>query len=259
LERGLQRIQLAGFGFIYLFFFMSLNKIFSTQGSRFKWIIFAAASYLCILLSLTRTYVAFSTVIALIYIFRNSKFYIKGLIAGGVIVAAFVIPNLEFVQNMVQMTKEDLGSSKDYIRVQAAQYFLNDFQPSVVTRILGNGIEYGENDYGIFIQRMGAVKGYFIGDLGLIGLYIYLGLLAIAAYVIIFYKGFIEKLSSGMNYLKMFIAFILLIGLNSFATYNTSFLLAIVFVVYLYEANRRDANEVPVTEEWDSQLTGDKQ
>ena len=249
--RGFQRIQLSGFGFIYLFFFMSLNKIFINKHGNIKWIIFAVAAYTCILLSLTRTYIAFTTIIALIYVLRNSKMYVKGLIIGGIVAAIFVIPNLSFVQKMVETTKSDVAESKDYIRIQAARYFLDNFQPSVITRILGNGFSYGDkSDYGKLMTKLNQSEFYYVEDLGLIGLYIYLGVLAILAYIIIFYKGLKEKLSSGMNYLKMFITYLLFIGLNSFATYNTSFLLCIVFVLYLYEVDKDSRTHLPETDEW---------
>jgi len=251
LTRGFQRIQLSGFGFIYLFFFMSLNKIFISKQGNIKWIIFAIAAYTCILMSLTRTYIAFTTIIALVYLFRNSKMYVKGLIIGTLIIAIFVIPNLSFVQKMVETTKGDVAESKDYIRIRAAQYFLDNFQPSVFTRILGNGFSYGDkSDYGKFMTKLNLSEFYYIEDLGLIGLYVYLGVLAVLAYIIIFYKGLTQKLSSEMNYLRMFIAYLLFIGLNSYATYNTSFLLCIVFVLYLYEANKNSRTNVPEVDKW---------
>ena len=250
-ERGVQRIQLTGFGFIYLFFFMSLNKIFSNRKRMMKWVLLCAISYVCIVLSLTRTYIVFSTVIGLIYLFRNSNFFIKALIAGGIITGAVIIPNLTYVQNMVQLTKEDIGKNKEYVRIQAAEYFLNDFQRSPMTRVLGNGIAYGENEYGRHMENVNKIQGFYVEDLGLIGLYIYMGLLGVIAYVIIFYKGFREKLSDEFRYLKMFVAFLLFIGLNSYATYNASFIACIVFVLYLYEVDRSNRAEEEESDEWD--------
>jgi len=90
-----------------------------------------------------------------------------------------------------------------------------------------------------------------VEDLGLIGLYIYMGLLGVIAYVIIFYKGFREKLSDEFRYLKMFVAFLLFIGLNSYATYNASFIACIVFVLYLYEVDRSNRAEEEESDEWD--------
>ncbi|MDI9873362.1 hypothetical protein [Flectobacillus rivi] len=213
---------------------MSLNKISNKEGS--SWFIWMGLSLICIILSLTRTYIIFTLLLSGIYILRNSSIYIKIILVIVLYLGGQTISDSKIFQKLSETTSKDLESAEDYIRIKAATYFIGDFQPSPYTKILGNGFPYGtKSKFGRFTENLKKTDWFFIDDLGLLGLYIYLGPLAIIAYLVIFYKTFKVKLPSEFLYLKLFMVFIFLIGLNSYATYNSDFLIAIVFVFYLYE------------------------
>lgn len=234
LSRGFQRIQLRGFGFIYLFYFMTLNKISNKEG--ISWIVWWGLSLICIILSLTRTYIFFTVLLSGIYIIRNSSIYIKVLLVAILYLGIQSITDSKIFQKLNETTSKDLESAEDYIRIKAATYFIGDFQPSPYTKVLGNGFPYGtKSNYGRFTDNLKKTDWFFVDDLGLLGLYIYLGALGVLAYVLIFFKTLKATLPDEFLYLKLFMAFILLIGLNSYATYNSDFLVGIVFVFYLYE------------------------
>ncbi len=237
-SRGFQRIQLAGFGYIYLLFFMSLNKLVNKCSNKLLWFFLISACYIAIILSLTRTYLAFTTIIAIVYLYINSKFRIKLLLLLLITALVIFLPKFEYVKLMINLTEDNLSESKDYVRIQGVKYFLTEFQQSDFTRIFGNGFAYGDSDYSNFINQLKITDLLYIEDLGIIGLYVYMGILSIIAYILIFFKGIKEKMQKNKMYLKLFLIFVLLISFNSYAIYSVDFLLPLVFVFYLYEINK---------------------
>ena len=111
----------------------------------------------------------------------------------------------------------------------------NDFQKEPWTYALGNGFAFGRSAYGSRLVNLNTTQSLYIEDLGFIGLYIYAGIIAVLAYVIIFYKSFFAKIPEGFVYVKLFIAFLFLNGLTSFTSFSDSFVPAIVFCLYIMD------------------------
>ncbi len=232
-----QRIFINGDGFLFLFYFLSLNKYKSSKG--LLWIVFLLLSSLCIVLNQTRVYLASTFIITLFYLLQSTNFFLKVVLLIVCAVGFFFISETSFYETMQRRTKNDVQSGNNYIRVEAANYFLTDFQPSIFTRIFGNGTSYGEgNSYTEFVNTIQAKRLYYIEDIGFLGLYTYFGILAVIAYLIIFYKAFTAKLLSEHAYARMFIIFLLFTGLTTSATFNPGFIIPIVFAIYLFEKGR---------------------
>jgi hypothetical protein len=232
-DRGFQRIFVAGDGFLFLLFFLSINKYVSYKKS--SWLLLSIVTYVCIIITLTRVYILGASMLAIIYFILSKRTYIKVLVVTIVAVMFLVIPNLTFVKNLQVETNEQTSNIQDYIRFRAADYFTSDFQPSIITSVLGNGFAYGEKtSYGREILKLRS-EGYFIEDLGLLGLYIHLGVLAIIAYIMIYYKGLRTKLQDDFVYLKLFIGFMIFLSVTTSITFNSSFIFPIVFTLYLYD------------------------
>jgi hypothetical protein len=234
-SRGFQRILINGAGFLFLLFFMALNKVYVKQGR--KWVIILVLSYICILLSLTRLYILGSTLIAVVYMLQGRNVFLKVAIITGIIALVTIVPQLEVFQTLVDKTQSDLEVFKDYIRIQSANYYLGEFQPSFFTQIFGNGINSFQSNYGKKIMDLNKSSGFFIEDLGLIGLYINFGVLALVAYFMIFWKSFRTKMIESHVYTKMYIWFILFCSLTNYASFSGNFVVSIVLTLYLIEMN----------------------
>jgi len=190
---------------------------------------------LFMVLSLTRVYILSTAVISLFYIWKNQGVFLKTMLLAACYILATIASQLTVTQRLLTKTQDDTEDIQDYIRYQSAQYYLTDFQPSVVTRVIGNGFGYGDKtDYGRAIGQL-QNQGYFVEDLGLLGLYIYLGVFGIIAYFIIFYRSFKVSLPSNFHYLKMYIMFLFLNGLTNSATFSESGVLSIVFTLYIFD------------------------
>jgi hypothetical protein len=235
-DRSVQRIFLNGEGFLFLFFFYSINK-YSTSSSK-KWLLYALLAFSCVLLNQTRVFIASTSIITLWYILRSQTLVTRIVTLLAFSLLLLYVSQLEIVKTLTLKTGEQLSELEQYIRYKAAEHYLTDFQQSYVTYILGNGWGYGDKtEYGKKIQDL-QKHGYYISDLGLIGLYVHLGVLSILAYIIFFYKSMKLKLDKENQFLKMFVFFLLLAGATTSATFQAGYILPIVFTFYLLGRSR---------------------
>ena len=112
--------------------------------------------------------------------------------------------DLDVVQGLLDQTKSDLGDGSDYIRVQAAEFFLFEFSPNWVTAIFGNGIPYWNmSDYGIYINMLQTKYGFYLEDVGIIGYYAQIGIFGVLSFILIWVYSFLYPLPICNDYLSL--------------------------------------------------------
>jgi hypothetical protein len=234
-DRGFARILIAGLGFIYLLYFLALNNYFTTKNK--KWLFISVFCFVGIFMTLTRQ-VIFSCVLLsflLMYMRLNlgKRFLAFGL---AIAVGAYVIPNLKFVQILVNQTKEQSTSYKDDQRFMAFTYYLNDFAPDEFARIFGNGeASLGNSYYGIYMQNVQTERHLFQSDVGFVGFYAKFGLIGILGWILVFFRVIITKFPPDAIYLKLFILLVLFTGLSSSMPFNENYIPAIAISFYLID------------------------
>lgn len=244
-DRDFLRIFLFGDGFLFLFYFLALNKFLS--GKSKIWIVLALSAYLCILLNQTRVYIGSTALITVFVLFRAKSMTVRFLSIALVVTAILIIPQLDYVQKLQKKTNKELKKNDDYIRIKSAKYYTDDFQPSVLTRVFGNGFPIGESsDYARLVMKMQLGPGYYTEDIGIIGLYVTMGVLAVIAFLIIFYRGLKAKLTTEHSYLKMFIVFLITTCFTTDSTFSASYSISIALTLYLYEHCRVEAQNIIV-------------
>ena len=241
-DRDFLRIFLFGDGFLFLFYFLALNKYMFSKSKI--WLMMALLTCLCIILNQTRVYMIAVAIITVFYLLGSKKIVVKFLVVAVVITALIIVPQLDFVKNLQKRTQSELKKSDDYIRVKAAKYYIDDFQPSAATKIFGNGFPMPETYFGKTITNLHEKRGYFVQDIGLVGLYTTMGVIAVIAFLIIFYRGVKVKLTEDYVYLKLFIIFLIATSLTTDDTFSGSYVIAIVFTLYLYEHCRVEAQQM---------------
>src|SRR5690606_9710578 len=123
-----------------------------------------------------------------------------------------------------------------YIRVLAGGYFITDFSPNPLSRILGNGApNWGVSDYGVFIKNLADRREYFLSDVGIIGMYAMFGILAVIGYIQIWVKSITIPLPKEYYYLKYYLWYLLITSLTWYSVYHYSYLISTVFVLYSYQ------------------------
>jgi hypothetical protein len=160
----------------------------------------------------------------------------------------YIIIQMNFYKLLVAETHSELSDVKDNIRVQAIDYYLNDFSPNLFSKIVGNGQPYSNKNssYTKFVDYLEDGRGLYTSDIGYIGLYVKFGILAIFSYLIFIYKTLKTSVSIENLYCKYFLIFIFAISFIIDAPFDTSFIPAIVlatYVLYSKDLSRTDNNE----------------
>ncbi len=148
-----------------------------------------------------------------------------------IIFSIFILQTIDIWISLFEETTQQIDN-KNYNRWMAIDYFINKYNTSIFTSILGNGFLSLHNAGGQALYNIG-FKGIFIDDIGMMGVWVRYGIIP----VIILYYIVIKVLSSKQMPLYMkFICFHIgilptawtLIGHHTFI---------FVFLIYLYCLN----------------------
>jgi hypothetical protein len=247
-DRGFARLAIAGLGFLYLAYFLALNKIVTDK--KPVWFAIAGFTFIAVLLTLTRQTIFSCALIGLLFFMRKVTLFNKIIVLGAAAaVVYFVVPQLPFMQILLQKTQEQAGSFTEDIRYLCGRYFLIDFSPDWFARIFGNGeANIGKSDYGNTIQQLKEIYRFYQSDVGFIGFYSKFGIIGIIGWIVLFWKVFTTEFQEMYLYVPMFILLILLTGFTSSMPFNASYMASIAIALYLAERNRAGTIEDAVTD-----------
>lgn len=230
-NRGFQRIVLPGVGFLFFFSFYSLNRYFYHR--QFGWLIIFSITFLSIIMTLTRQWIAISFVFLALFAIRKSKYLNKIIIILFISSIFFVITQMNFYKILINRTISETSNIEDNIRTKSADFYLFHFSPNLFTKVFGNGAPYMDSNYGYYMKQLEAVEGLYTSDIGYIGLYSKFGLLAIIAYLLIIIRTLKVSIKEEFMYCKYFLYFIFVIGIMSNCTIDTSFFIPVVLALYI--------------------------
>jgi hypothetical protein len=129
---------------------------------------------------------------------------------------------------------------EEYIRIQAARYYLTDFFKSPVAYITGNGMYFTRSSYGRLISLNALVYKYNLGDIGIIGDYAMYGLFFVLGVLIICIKAIRIRMKHEHFYVKyIFIAVIISLP-TSGGFGDADFVCFIACILYLIDVSNRD-------------------
>ncbi|HWD90603.1 MAG TPA: hypothetical protein VG367_20900 [Mucilaginibacter sp.] len=236
-DRGIERIIFPGGGIFVLASFIALNKLTTQKKGRILWAIFVIAGIVIPVLQVTRVFIASVLFIYLLHFLKSQNLYRKIIVFGFFAIAITLVYNsdLVVVKGLKDASKEDASAGAKYVRIEAADYFLEHFAPNTSTKIFGNGAPfYGHSNYGKTIEKINE-KGFFLEDVGIIAEYSMFGILSIIALVIIWYKSFTVKIPEQYSYAKYYMWFMLFNCLTTYYIYYPYYLISTVFALYIYQ------------------------
>lgn len=235
-SRGIARIVFPGAGVFFLVTFIAITKITIKAKRKWLWLSLTVLGIIIPVLQVTRQFIFSVCVIYFYHFTKHLAGYKRIIILGVAICFCFYIININnsLVKGIAKATKTDLKEGDNYVRVQAGDYFLNNFSPSNINKIFGNGASYGSSEYGTFINYLQYRYGFYKSDVGIIGMYAMFGILAVIGYIIIWIKSFTIPLPEEYYYLKYYLWFLLLTSLTWYSVYHYHYLITTVFVLYLY-------------------------
>jgi hypothetical protein len=237
-ERNALGIFFYGQGFTILGALIYLEKYISTN--KFKFIIPYIISFVFIVfLTGSRTYLlalSISSIFVIFFTLKNNGSLNKKLfhtltlcllLFGGIYYLQ------EHLSNLIELTRSQLADYSTDVRINSLIYYSTSFQNGFFTQLFGNGFPYPESSLGLKVlsaQR----HGFYVSDIGIIGLWTYFGVLSVVAWFLIFYKVFNRK------YIEqniVVIAFFVYILINSFFTktlFDPGYIIAYIYALYLF-------------------------
>lgn len=235
-ERGFVRINFPGTGLFLLSVFIALNKI-SLDVNIKGWIFWAIIGLLVIILQVTRQNIIGIFAIYLIHFLRQKKLSTRILIPSffGLVIVILFLFDLDIFSRIGFENQQAFKQGENYIRILSGTYFLTEFAQNDFARIFGSGLPYGgKSNYFNLIYQL-YQKSFALEDLGLIAIYSMFGIIAVLGYVLIFIKSFTIKLPDRYYYLKYYLWFLIITSLTSYNIYHYNYLIATVFVLYIYQ------------------------
>lgn len=244
-ERGFYRFYIATkehFPFLIFYFLALYNRC-----KKNLFLILALFVFCITILHVARQMIVWSGLLAMIYFLYTNGKKIKTILVFSVIAFwgfSFFTENFTVVNDLIEMTensKDGINSAdSNNIRFKAMKSFISDFNLNPITFLFGNG--FAENGSLLdFRYKLFSNKGYFIDDVGFIGLFVTQGLLTLLLYIkLLFDVLFKYDVQDKYVYLKFYIAYLVMSYLGSHAlTSNIIFAVLAIYIIKVSSINKR--------------------
>lgn len=244
-NRGTVRVYMKGSDYLGIAFFICIQAFLRTN--KIKYLLLTFLFYATVVLlggRQTMAIMAFTLVLFVIFSKRVKSRIWVGLLIG--LSIFFVLVMFQgIIQALIIQSQHDKSMGANYIRILTIKYFLTDFYKTSIAYFTGNGM-YGTNtNYANQIMSLSR-RGFYLGDIGLIGNYVIYGLLFIIGVFGICIKSLRIKLSDNQAYIRfLFIAIVLslIIG-GGFVV--ADFICFIAAVMYLIDVSNYMSSEYQI-------------
>ncbi len=179
---------------------------------------------------------ALSAVICLVI----SAFFVKGMhriyMITFLCIATAVILHYkdQIFGQYVELTEEQLKYGGEDIRLMSANFFLTEYWPSRLARLIGNGVAYASSRYGKEIVNINLYYHFYRSDVGIIGAFNQFGLLYVLNILWVNIKGLAGKyFNYDSGYMRLFFLNALLLIVLSEYYSNPTVIPFYCFILYL--------------------------
>lgn len=235
-HRGL-RFEMTGIHWMTLMFFCYLGKY--KKSRKIKYLSFALIAYVIVLSSLTRQYIVLSTVLGGLYVLKMFSLWRRILLISIIVFFSFgVLPQLQFVNNLIEITDDQVYSNetgKEDVRVKDYRVFLIDYERNILQYMFGCGLgAYNSSKYGRELERMAESEWLNTVDAGWAGFVFYFGYFAAIVLIYIILHCLFKRIPPDYVYLKYFVTFLALCAIASGPIIfpNEYIILMIVFTAF---------------------------
>lgn len=241
-DRGAIRFRLLGIYWVIFFFLMSINR-YAVENKRadLYWI---TASGLGILFSLTRQDIVVSFFLGGMLYFIRTKMFKKLVFASFAAIFLFlIVPHIQIINSLVEMSLEEKQTQYDNIRIVAAEYYTFEYPRNMQQCLFGVGVpSFGNSKYGNQMFKIQEYLKVYRDDVGYCGFYFNYGLIASCIMIGLFLWVLCLKIPINYIYLKYYsIAFLMLNIASAPCQSNASI---IPFVSALYLASLVKSNKI---------------
>lgn len=191
---------------ILLYFF--LGKFLLEK--KYYYAMFSFVILIVVILHVGRQMIIWTIISAVImFIFMSKQHKIRLLLGFAIlyILGQWIFTNIEGISLMLNMTQKQTSAIGEDIRTLAIKHFLFEFPNNPLTMIFGNGIPCEGTELRTYINSA-FKKGYFLEDVGFVGMYIRYGLWMVVLMLLLLIKTFRLRTDNQYVYLKFYILYI---------------------------------------------------
>jgi len=237
-DRGTIRLRIEGNGFLLLAYFLLLNRFLLNR--RLINLLLPLAFFVILLMGGFRT-------LTLVVLFLSVLLYIKLVRFSFTDFAILTLLVLLFIglfqfqgtsnilEGMITSSKSDLKQGSEYIRLVELNYFFNEFPENNSIYILGSGMPGGIGSYSRYMDYIAQQYGYFWVDLGILGFYIIIGIIALLGLLWYTIKAIFIKLKQNNLYLNFYFAYLLIVSFTTMEIYRQGIFAVEAIVLYLID------------------------
>lgn len=245
-SRGTLRIFLPGLSFLFLSYFISLQKVLYKNSLKHALLMLLFLSV--IVMSGGRQLLANISLVSLLALLFSRKVKSRYLLYLVALLAAFAIFVLfqEIIRNLVEISREQTINSARITRLRTTEFFLTDFFPNDLSYITGNGEAHQWSSYGMEIHSYKVYRGYYLSDIGFIGEYTKYGIFFVIGGLMLMVKALRHRHPRNFMYVKLYL-FSSLISLplgNIFSQpYSIAALCLLLYIIDLQKTKEAGAKK----------------
>ena len=230
-QRGIARVLLLGTGFLYLGYFMTLNKWLLTKQKHY--LLLGIIFFILIVMGVSRQHILFSFLLGLLMILNQLRWYAKLLITASVVIlVTFAISHSQILQTLIELTKNQItASGTENVRIQAYNFFLFDYDTNIFQILFGNGIPHLDSPWGIKYHNLTKSTGFYPSDVGFAKIFFYWGLWGIFIVTILLFKVLKQDVPPSIRYAKYYFFLVILTNIASHSFFK--FILPLSIVIYI--------------------------
>jgi hypothetical protein len=237
-DRGTLRLLIEGNGFLMLAYFLMLNRYL--LNFRFINILFALFFFVILFMGGFRTLTFGALFISIMMFYRLTRLSAQSISLMVFLILLFVgIFQLKLTSDilgyMVNSTEEHLEQGNSYIRILEFDYFLNKYPENGSIYVFGGGLPVGNGSYSRTMEFTKQQYGYFWDDLGIIGFYIVIGVVALLGLLWYAIKAIFIKIPPGRFYLNFYFLYLLIVSFTTMEIYRTGIFAVEAIVLYLID------------------------
>jgi hypothetical protein len=230
-SRGVARVKVLGTCFLYLSFFLMLNKAIVTKKLKHR-----AASgvlFIFILLNVSRQHIVFSFILGGWMLLANAKIYQKIIVVvGTVLIAYLAYTYVPLVQKLVALTEDQYAETgTQNVRILAYNYYFTSYNKTVWESILGNGIPHFDSRWGNSLTSLMNRTGYIPSDVGFAKIYLYFGWIGIGLYLAMLLIACLTKIPERYKYCKYYLLFVACTTISSHSFFTDMITMALALYI----------------------------
>jgi hypothetical protein len=237
-DRGTIRLRIEGNGFLVFAYFLLINRFLLNR--QLKNILLALGFFVVLILGGFRTLTLVVLLLSVIMFVKlvpfNFRNYAVFVVLALLFVGLFQINGISnILKGMVASTEDILVQGDKYIRLLQLDFFFTEFPKNSSIYFLGSGLPGGYSPYYILVASYGWNFGFYWVDIGLLGLYLMIGPIAIGAILWYTVKAMFIKLPREKLYLNLYFAYLFLVSFTTMEIFREGVFVVQAIGLYLID------------------------